>query len=70
MVLGVGSYGVSVVLDAYTLRLVGAAREAAYFASAPFMDALASTVIFGSDISSYAIAAMVVMAISVCAVAA
>ena len=65
MLLGVCSYGVSVVLDAYALRLVGAAREAAYFASAPFMGALASIVIFHNSLSGYAIAAMAVMATGV-----
>ncbi|MBP9088761.1 MAG: EamA family transporter, partial [Kofleriaceae bacterium] len=65
MVLGVCSYGVSVVLDAYALRLVGAAREAAYFASAPFMGALASIAIFRNSPSGYAIAAMAVMATGV-----
>jgi drug/metabolite transporter (DMT)-like permease len=34
LLLGAMSYGVSVVLDAYALRLLGAAREAAYFATA------------------------------------
>jgi drug/metabolite transporter (DMT)-like permease len=39
-VLGALSYGVSVVLDTYALRLLGAAREAALFATAPFVGAL------------------------------
>ena len=42
LALGSVSYGASVVLDAYALRLVGAAREAAYFATAPFLGALAA----------------------------
>ena len=37
LVFGSLSYGLSVVLDAYALRLIGAAREAAYFATAPFL---------------------------------
>lgn len=45
MALGSLSYGVSVVLDAYALRFIGAAREAAYFATAPFVGALASVVL-------------------------
>lgn len=45
LALGSVSYGASVVLDAYALRLVGAAREAAYFATAPFLGALAATVL-------------------------
>lgn len=42
LVLGSASYGASIVLDAGALRFVGAAREAAYFATAPFVGALAS----------------------------
>ncbi len=34
------SYGASIALDAYALRRLGAAREAAYFATAPFIGAL------------------------------
>lgn len=37
--LGALSYGCSTLLDAYALRLLGAAREAAYFANAPFFGA-------------------------------
>lgn len=37
--LGAVSYGCSTLLDAYALRLLGAAREAAYFATAPFFGA-------------------------------
>jgi len=47
LVLGSLSYGVSVVLDAYALRLIGAAREAAYFATATFVGALASVFVRG-----------------------
>src|SRR5262249_24860593 len=50
LVVGALGYGVSVVLDAYALRLVGAAREAAYFATAPFIGALAATVVVGESI--------------------
>jgi drug/metabolite transporter (DMT)-like permease len=42
LVLGCASYGVSIVLDTYALRHLGAAREAAYFATAPFIGALAA----------------------------
>lgn len=47
MGLGVVSYGVSLVLDAYALRSVGAAREAAYFATAPFAGAVFSIPLLG-----------------------
>lgn len=45
---GVGAlcYGVSIVLDVKELRALGAAREAAYFATAPFVGALLSIVVF------------------------
>jgi len=39
-VLGAFSYGVSILLDAYALRVLGAAREAAFFATAPFIGAI------------------------------
>jgi drug/metabolite transporter (DMT)-like permease len=47
LVLGFASYGLSIVLDAYALRLLGAAREAAYFATAPFVGALAAVPLLG-----------------------
>ncbi|MCA9420052.1 MAG: EamA family transporter [Nitrospira sp.] len=47
MVLGFVGYGVSVVLDIYALRILGAAREAAFFATAPFIGALAAVPILG-----------------------
>lgn len=47
LVLGCASYGVSIVLDTYALRYLGAAREAAYFATAPFIGALAALPLLG-----------------------
>lgn len=47
LVLGVFSYGVSILLDAYALRHIGAAREAAFFATAPFIGAIAAVPILG-----------------------
>lgn len=47
LVLGVFSYGISILLDAYALRYIGAAREAAFFATAPFMGAVAAIPILG-----------------------
>jgi drug/metabolite transporter (DMT)-like permease len=51
LVLAIGAvcYGASIVLDAYALRYVGAAREAALFATAPFVGAIASIVLFGDS---------------------
>ncbi len=65
LALGSFSYGVSVVLDAYALRLVGAAREAAFFASAPFVGALASTFIVGERLQWVDVAAMALMALGI-----
>jgi len=65
LVLGSLSYGVSVVLDAYALRLVGAAREAAYFATAPFVGALASVVVLGDALRWHDGVAMATMALGV-----
>jgi len=47
VVLGFVGYGISVVLDIYALRILGAAREAAFFATAPFIGALAAVPILG-----------------------
>lgn len=67
LALGSVSYGVSVVLDAYALRLVGAAREAAYFATAPFVGALASVVLVGDALRAHDALAMLVMGLGVLA---
>jgi drug/metabolite transporter (DMT)-like permease len=47
LVLGSISYGLSLVLDVRALRQLGAAREAAYFATAPFIGALLAVPLFG-----------------------
>lgn len=65
LVLGSLSYGVSVVLDAFALRLIGAAREAAYFATAPFVGALASVLLLGDTLRWHDGLAMLVMAVGV-----
>ncbi|HEX2877150.1 MAG TPA: EamA family transporter [Polyangiaceae bacterium] len=67
LLLGLFSYGASVVLDAYALRLVGAAREAAYFATAPFVGALAATVVLNEQLRTLDLAAMLLMAVGVAA---
>lgn len=63
--LGVLSYGISVVLDAYALRLHGAAREAAYFATAPFVGAAAAVPLLGEQLGAPELAAMGLMATGV-----
>lgn len=65
LLLGSLSYGLSVVLDAYALRLVGAAREAAYFATAPFIGALAAVPLHGERLEATDLAAMAAMALGV-----
>jgi drug/metabolite transporter (DMT)-like permease len=51
-VLGLVSYGTSVVLAVHAMRLIGVAREAAFFATAPFIGALASVVVLGEHFGS------------------
>jgi len=62
LLVGFASYGVSVVLDAYALRLVGAAREAAYFATAPFFGTVAAVLVFREPLHAAGAAALVFMA--------
>lgn len=47
LALGVVSYGLSLVLDTLALRYLGAAREAGFFATAPFMGAVAAIPVLG-----------------------
>jgi drug/metabolite transporter (DMT)-like permease len=65
LALGVLSYGVSVVLDAYALRLHGAAREAAYFATAPFVGVALAVPLLGEPLGVTELAAMGLMATGV-----
>jgi len=62
LALGFMSYGISIVLDAYALRELGAAREAAYFATAPFMGALAAVPLLGERFTAWDAAASLAMA--------
>jgi drug/metabolite transporter (DMT)-like permease len=50
LALGALSYGLSVVLDAYALRILGAAREAPLFATAPFVGALLALPLLGEHL--------------------
>ena len=61
IVLGALSYGVSTLLDAYALRFVGAAREAAYFATAPFFGALVAVPLLGERLGSAQLSAAALM---------
>jgi drug/metabolite transporter (DMT)-like permease len=67
LVIGSLGYGASVVLDTFALRLVGAAREAAYFATAPFVGALGSLLLLGDRLNWQDATGMLVMALGVVA---
>jgi drug/metabolite transporter (DMT)-like permease len=47
LALGAGSYGLSLVLALKAMRSIGAARESAYFSTAPFIGALVAVPLFG-----------------------
>jgi len=65
--LGVGavSYGLSIVLDAYALRWLGAAREAALFATAPFVGVVLSLLFLRERMAAADIGALALMAAGV-----
>src|SRR5262245_7167200 len=65
LLLGLLSYGVSLVFDMRALRLLGAAREAAFFATAPFVGAVAAVPILGERWGIIEAAASFIMAIGV-----
>lgn len=65
LVLGGAAYGISVVLDAYALRWVGAAREAAYFGTAPLFGVITAVVVLGETLNAAEATAMIVMALGV-----
>jgi drug/metabolite transporter (DMT)-like permease len=58
-------YGLSIVLDVYALRYIGAAREAAFFATAPFAGALAAVPLLHEPVSRTEWAGGLVMAAGV-----
>jgi drug/metabolite transporter (DMT)-like permease len=49
--LGFLCYGISIVFDVYALRYLGAAREAALFATAPFLGAVATVPVIGDHLT-------------------
>lgn len=63
VVVGGASYGLSIVLDAFALRYVGAAREAAYFATAPAFGVAASIAVLGESLTAADVVTMALMAI-------
>ncbi len=65
VLLGGAAYGLSVLLDAYALRFVGAAREAAYFATAPLFGVMTAVVVLNETIRPREGIAMAVMVLGV-----
>jgi drug/metabolite transporter (DMT)-like permease len=65
LLVGFGSYGLSLVLAVYAMRLLGAAREAACFATAPFVGAAASVPVVGEVIGLRELGAATLMALGV-----
>ena len=63
LVVGAAGYGLSITLDLHALRLLGAAHEAAVFATAPFVGAAFAIVALGAPLTVSIVAAAVVMAI-------
>lgn len=65
MTLGAAAYGLSVLLDAYALRRLGAAREAALFATGPFFGALAAVPLLNESVTATDLAAAAAMGLGV-----
>ncbi len=65
LLLGFFSYGVSLVLDMQALRLLGAAREAGFFATAPFVGAVAAVPLLGEHWGAAEFMATGIMAVGV-----
>jgi drug/metabolite transporter (DMT)-like permease len=61
LVLGTFSYGVSIVLDVYALRYLGAAREAAFFATAPIVGAVLAVPVLGETLRAIDVIAGMLM---------
>ena len=59
---GLLGYGLSIVLHLLAMREVGAARQAAYFATAPFVGAVAAVPLLGERLGARELAAGAVMA--------
>ncbi|HEY2386283.1 MAG TPA: EamA family transporter [Candidatus Binatia bacterium] len=59
LLLGAVSYGASLVLAIVAMRHIGAARQAAYFATAPFVGALAALPVLGERLGGRELAAAV-----------
>ena len=67
MLLGLASYGVSLVIATVAMRRIGAARHAAYFASAPFVGAVLAVPLLGEVPRWTDVLGMVFMALGLAA---
>jgi drug/metabolite transporter (DMT)-like permease len=65
LVLGAFAYGFSILLDAYALRALGAAREAAMFATAPFAGAILAVPLLGDQWNLTDVVTALLMALGV-----
>ena len=63
LLLGSLSYGASVVLAVYAMRLIGVARQAALFATAPFVGVVVSVAALGEPCGRRELVAMILMAV-------
>src|SRR5205807_362640 len=66
-IVGAVGYGLSIVLDVRALRLVGAAREAAMFATAPFVGAIVAMAMFSEHLTLSILGAGLLMGAAVVA---
>ena len=64
LLLGLCSYGVSLVLFIYALRHLGSARAGAHFSTAPFIGALIAVVAMGEPMTMAFVVALALMAIA------
>jgi len=64
-VVGFICYGLSIVLDVYALRYIGAAREAAFFATAPFAGALVAIPLLHEPVTGNEVAGGLIMAMGI-----
>jgi drug/metabolite transporter (DMT)-like permease len=65
MLLGLGSYGLSVVLAIRAMRLIGTARQAAIFATAPFAGGLLAVLLLRDQPTRSVLAAAALMAVGI-----
>jgi len=65
LLVGIVSYGVSIVLYVSSAQQLGATRSQILFSTGPFWGILVAYIILGEPISSYSIAAMVLLALGI-----